>query len=148
MTFSAETTAPPAEARGMEERLHELISRGYQFVHPTDAEGAVVAVVGVRVHDDVVDVVKLHAENDVHAVRMPGDEADIMAPDTVLWQSTGTVHEVLDKLIALPDEYPSGALASSGASAVNGCWVPVGTGTSTWLRSSGGDSGGRSGPSR
>ena len=55
-------------------RLTDLIGRGYRFLHPRDEHGRVVAVVGVRAHDRVVDVVLLNAEDDVSAYRVAGDE--------------------------------------------------------------------------
>lgn len=136
MTYSHEGTSATLED-GIEARLAELITLGYQFVHPTDSGGDIVAIVGVRAHDGVVDVVKLHAENDVQAARMPGDEADIMAPATVLWQETGSVRHVLDELLALPDQRGSHALAGVATRESSGCWVPVRTGSSTWLPASG-----------
>src|SRR5690349_20768151 len=52
----------------VESGLRALIARGYQFVHPSDATGEVLAVVGVRVHGDVVDVFRLDAEDDATAI--------------------------------------------------------------------------------
>ncbi|MGH3520496.1 MAG: hypothetical protein ACRDQ7_24625 [Haloechinothrix sp.] len=127
-----EDRSAPAMA-GIEARLRKLISRGYQFIHPTDASGGVVAVVGVRVHDEVVDVVSLNAEDDVVATRMPGTEVDILAPQTVLWQCRGHAQQVLDALIALPDQDTPGAAELTDLGEVTGCWVPVRPGTSTWL---------------
>ncbi|MDV6011218.1 hypothetical protein [Haloechinothrix sp. LS1_15] len=143
MTSSREpgTTTAPDEQADIDSALQQLIERGFQFVHPTDANGVLLAVVGVRVHDNVVDVVTLRAENDVQAERVPGDESDILAPTTVLWQVTGTAQHVLDELLALPDDrIPGGVAAANGTEPigdVNGCWVPVDTGRMTWMRSSG-----------
>lgn len=119
------TSADPTQ-----ERLHELITRGFQFLHPTAADGSIQAVVGVRVHDDVIDLVQLHAENDVSATRMPVDEADIMAPKTVLWQIQGQVADVLDEVLSLPDG------PNPAADGAAGCWVPVKPGEARWLRAS------------
>lgn len=106
-----------AQSDPISDRLVELIDRGFQFLHPTNAEGQVQAVVGVRVHDGVIDLVQLHAENDVTATRMPVDEPDIMAPKTVLWREHGDVNGVLDAVLALPNE-------NGEAGTGNGCWVP------------------------
>lgn len=118
------------DAEATERRLLDLVDRGYQFVHPTDSAGAVRAVVGVRVHDTVIDVVKLHAENDVVATRMPAGEVDILAPRKVLWQRAGHVTKVLDELLALPEEVADGDVHAGG------CWVPVRPGASKWVSAS------------
>lgn len=129
MASSAEPSGGGGDAEATERRLRELCALGYQFVHPTDAEGAVRAVVGVRVHDTVIDVVKLHAEDDVITTRMPAGEADILAPSKVLWQCSGQVVRVLDELLALPDEAPDHAVSPQAT----GCWVPVRPGAAKWV---------------
>lgn len=87
----------------IDERLHRLMARGFQFMQATNAAGAPEAVVGVRVHDDVLDVVQLRAENDVVAARMPADEANVLDPAVVLWRSSGHAASVLDELLDVPD---------------------------------------------
>lgn len=87
----------------IQERLRRLVARGFQFIHPTGPEGTLEAVVGVRVHDNVIDVLQLHAENDVRAARMSPNEANVLAPKAAFWQSVGHVATVLDELRALPD---------------------------------------------
>lgn len=91
------------EITTVEQRLTHLIDRGYRFIHPRSDDGAVVAVVGIRVHDAVVDIVRLDAEDDATAFRVPEDEPNVLAPTTLLWRSRGGAGEVLDKLLALPD---------------------------------------------
>lgn len=98
---SSEVTSRDADAT--EHRLRELIARRFQFVHPTGPDGTLKAVVGVRVLDAIVDVVQMHAEDNVIATRMPASEADILAPSKVIWQSSGDVCAVLDELLALPE---------------------------------------------
>lgn len=120
----------------IESGLQELINRGYQFVHPTDETGEVLAVVGVRVHDNVVDVVRLNAEDDVTATRMPGTEENIFEPEKWLWRSRGEAAVVLTELLALPDERTPGALISPAQARANGCWVPGNAGNSKWLAAS------------
>lgn len=112
-----------------EDQLRQLVTRGFRFVHPTDGDGEIAAVVGVRVHNDVIDVVTLHDENDVHAMRMPGNETDVLAPRTVLWQTSGYVSTVLGAMLALPDDYS----APSRKGEKSGCWVPVRPGAAKWL---------------
>ncbi|WP_409462066.1 hypothetical protein [Amycolatopsis sp. GA6-003] len=112
----------------LEEGLQQLIARGYQFVHPTDGSGEVQAVVGVRVHDNVVDVVRLNAEDDVEATRLPGSEHNIFAPTATLWRSRGEANQVLGEVLALPERSPAPTAVST-----NGCWVPGRGGRSKWL---------------
>ena len=97
---SAEVVAPIVD---IETGLQELVARGYQFVHPADENGEVLAVVGVRVHDEVVDVVRLNAEDDVVATRMPGTEDNIFEPERWLWRRRGDGATVLTEILALPD---------------------------------------------
>jgi hypothetical protein len=93
-----------------EDQILELRTRGFTFIDPRDEGGEVVAVVGVRAHDNVIDVVRLHGEDDVIASRMPNDE-NILAPTRVFWQREGAACEVLGELLALPDDRVPGSLA-------------------------------------
>src|SRR3569833_886471 len=104
---TASSTMSSAEAVAavfdIETGLQELVARGYQCVHPADERGEVLAVVGVRVHDDVVDVVRLNAEDDVVATRMPGTEDNIFEPERWLWRRRGEGAQVLTEILSLPD---------------------------------------------
>jgi hypothetical protein len=111
-----------------EQALRRLIDRGYRFVHPRDANGDVLAVVGVRAHGSVVDVVRLEAEDDVIAIRMPADEPDILEPRTLLWRSSGEMRTVIDDLLALGDHEHVSRSEMPG-----GCWVPSARGRAKWL---------------
>jgi hypothetical protein len=91
------------EVVDIETGLQELLARGYQFVHPADETGEVVAVIGVRMHDDVVDVVRLNAEDDVEATRVPGTEENIFEPERWLWRRRGDGATVLNAVLNLPD---------------------------------------------
>jgi hypothetical protein len=130
---SADSMTPADSDHGAESRLRELIARGFQFVHPCDANGEVVAVVGVRAHHNVVDVVQLYAEDNVVATRMPGDEQDILSPAKVLWRSEGAACRVLDDLLGLPDDRTPGSLTTATDTPASGCWVPVEPGRAKWL---------------
>ena len=123
---SAEATVV-GSAFDIERGLQQLIDRGYQFVHPTNELGEVQAVVGVRVHDNVVDVVRLNAEDDVEAARLPGSEKDIFEPAATLWRSRGEAGQVIREVLALPERQPDAGPAA------NGCWVPGRGGRSKWL---------------
>ena len=108
MTSVAEQT--DSSLRNTDEQLRALLARGFRFIDPRDEGGEVVALVGVRAHHNVIDVVRLHDENDVTASRLPGD-ADIVAPTTVYWHLAGPAAEVLGELLALPDDRTPGSLA-------------------------------------
>jgi len=111
MTSSTDTLTPDLD---FETGLQELISRGYQFVHPRDENGEVLEIVGIRMHDNVVDVVRLSAEDDVIAMRVPGSEENILKPRQVLWHSSGPVASVLAETLALPEDRTPGSLLAPG----------------------------------
>ncbi|CCH27952.1 hypothetical protein ABZ816_06215 [Actinosynnema sp. NPDC047251] len=85
-------------------QLRQLIERGFQFLHPRDSRGELAAVVGVRAHDAVIDVVRLHTEDDVVAIRMPADEVNVLSPTRFSWRRRGPATSVLDELLELPDD--------------------------------------------
>ena len=111
------------------DQLRNLVARGFRFIHPRTGEGELVAVVGVRAHDHVVDVVEVRTETDVVATRMPAGEENVLAPTDVLWQTTGPASAVLAELLTLPDDLAAGRLDAPA----NGCWVPIHAGRSRWL---------------
>ena len=91
-------------------RLAELVAKGFRFMHPRNADGQVIAVIGVRAHHNVVDVVWLRGEDDVVATRMPGDETNFLTPTRITWRSAGPAGEVLTELLSLPDDRTPGSL--------------------------------------
>ncbi|EHR53642.1 hypothetical protein SacmaDRAFT_5526 [Saccharomonospora marina XMU15] len=121
MTLSPELT--------VEEVLGTLIARGYRFLHPRDANGEVVTVVGIRAHGTVIDVVRLDGEDDVTAMRMPHDEDDVLQPTTVLWSSSGAMQPVVGDLLSLGDEDYTPHYSHRGG----GCWVRGESGRAKWL---------------
>ena len=117
-----------------ESQLRALVGRGFEFLHPRDANGELTAVVGVRVHHDVIDVVRLRAEDDVVASRMPGETTDVTRPTTLLWERAGTASAVLSALLALPEDHTPGvADRPRSAKPAGGCWVPTTSGRAKWL---------------
>ncbi|EHK89093.1 hypothetical protein ACWGPQ_14525 [Saccharomonospora azurea] len=130
---TVDLAAEQAEAAAVEDLLGRLIARGFKFVHPRDAEGELIAIVGVRVHGAVVDVVRFDSEDEVSAMRMPADEADILAPRTLQWRRDGDMHEVVDALLDLPDVSETPPQRRAGG---RGCWVGGNRGQSVWLRAS------------
>lgn len=85
-------------------RLNALMLRGFQFLYPRDHKGELAAVVGVRAHDNVIDIVRLHDENDAVATRMPADEVNVLVPTRYSWQRTGPACRVIEELLELPDD--------------------------------------------
>lgn len=112
--------------------LRALVARGFRFIYPRGATGDLLAIQGVRVHDNVIDVVVIRDEHKAKAARMPGDEPDILSPATTLWQTTGQARSVLVALLALRDR-AGNALAP--AETGDGCWVETEPGHATWLPS-------------
>ena len=109
--------------------LQALIARDFQFTHPRDTNGSLIAVVGIRVHHGVIDIVQLYGEHDADAARIPGEEPDVLFPRTVLWRTTGSAREVVNATLALGDPLPA-------PNPAKGCWVPTRTGQSAWLAAS------------
>jgi hypothetical protein len=90
-------------------QLRALVGKGFRFVDPRDEHGDVVAVVGVRAHDNVLDVVELHGEDDAVATRMPPDQ-DVLNPRRYHWREQGPASAVMARLLSLPDDYVPGML--------------------------------------
>jgi len=106
---STERGGDPTGCR-TEDQILELRARGFYFIDPRDEGGEVVAVVGVRAHHNVIDVVRLHSEDDAIASRVPSDE-NILAPTRVFWKQEGSASQVLREMLALPDDRTPGSLA-------------------------------------
>ena len=102
--FSTGVAAPSVDFQ-----LRALVGKGFRFVDPRDEHGDVVAVVGVRAHDNVLDVVELHGEDDAVATRMPPDQ-DLLSPRRFHWREQGPASVVMAKLLSLPDRYLPGML--------------------------------------
>ena len=96
-------------AQSVDAQLRALVRRGFQFVDPRDEHGDVMAVVGVRAHDDVIDVIELHGEDDTIATRMPPDQ-DVLAPQRIYWREQGPASVVMAKLLFLADDHVPGKL--------------------------------------
>src|SRR6266567_8808056 len=85
-------------------QLRDLVAAGFRFL-PRRGGGELVAVVGIRAHHQVVDVVQVRTETDAVATRMPGSEENLFAPTDVLWQRVGQTSTVLAELLTLPDDH-------------------------------------------
>ncbi|MDQ3404266.1 MAG: DUF397 domain-containing protein [Actinomycetota bacterium] len=133
-SFAAALRTGAVRMPNTEAYLRTLVARGFEFLHPRDATGEIAAVVGVRAHNNVIDVVRLRAENDVVASRLPGDAVDLLAPREVLWQRTGHATAVLQDLVRLPDDRTPGSLSQRRVeSTTQGCWIPTTPGRAKWL---------------
>jgi hypothetical protein len=95
------------------DQLRDLVTSGFQFLHPCRDDGELVAVVGIRAHDQVVDVIQVRTETDAVATRVPGDEVNLLKPASVVWQRTGPANTVLAELLELPDDH-AGILRDQG----------------------------------
>jgi hypothetical protein len=102
------STGTAAES-SVDAQLRALVRRGFQFVDPRDEHGDVLAVVGVRAHDDVIDVIELHGEDNTIATRMPPDQ-DVLAPRRIYWREQGPASVVMSKLLFLADDHVPGVL--------------------------------------
>lgn len=116
--------------RQITDGLQSLVARDFQFTHPRDSAGDLVAVIGIRPHRGVIDILQLFSEDDADAVRVPGDEPDVLFPKRVLWRATGSAQHVIEALLALAQPTPDTSVGSSG------CWIPTHAGSSSWLAAS------------
>jgi len=91
-------------ATSVDAQLRALVGRGFRFVDPRDEQGDVLAVVGVRAHDDVIDVVVIHGEDDAIATRMPPDQ-DLLDPRRIYWREQGPASVVLARVLLLADDH-------------------------------------------
>lgn len=114
-------------AEATEDRLLRLIERGFKFVHPRDESGDITAIVGVRPHHNVIDVVQLRTEDDAVALRLAGDTQDVLAPQEHSWRSEGPAPRVLDELLSLPD------IPGEEGPASNGCWIHTAKNRAKWV---------------
>jgi hypothetical protein len=87
----------------IDDRLVAMRAAGFHFATNHDSDGVIVALIGVRAHHGVVDIVWIWGEDDAEAARVPGDESNVLSPETVLWRANGPTGRVLDRLLALPD---------------------------------------------
>lgn len=127
-TVHTSATITQPTSGDLTEQLRALMALGFRFAHPRHPNGAIAAVVGVRAHDNVVDLVQLLGEHDADAARIPGDEPDILSPRHVLWRATGPAHTVLQQVLDLDDP-------DTAPGRQNGCWLSLGSSRAVWLPS-------------
>ncbi|MEY8043314.1 hypothetical protein [Saccharopolyspora cebuensis] len=82
--------------------LQALVATGFQFAHPRDDAGELVAVLGLRVHRrGTIDVLQLFAEDDAEAARVSADEHDVLSPRRPLWRTSGRALDVIHEMLHL-----------------------------------------------
>jgi hypothetical protein len=89
-------------------RLEAMRALDYEFATDHADDGSIDALVGVRVHHGVIDILELYGEDEATATRLPDSEPNIMLARTVLWHTRGTAYEVIDELLSLPDPESGG----------------------------------------
>ncbi|WP_093415951.1 hypothetical protein [Saccharopolyspora flava] len=84
--------------------LRQLVLRGFQLMPPVrDGSGELEALIYVRPHGDVIDIVEVLAEDHVRAARVPR-RGEIRTDDSAAyWRVAGGVIEVVDQVLALPE---------------------------------------------
>ena len=90
-------------------RLQMMRTLDYEFATDHADDGGIEALVGVRVHQGVIDILELYGEDEATATRLPDTEPNIMLARTVLWHTRGAAYEVIDELLSLPDPEPGAA---------------------------------------
>ncbi|WP_190816862.1 hypothetical protein [Saccharopolyspora pogona] len=84
-------------------RLHALVDRGFRLMPPVrDSDGELMALIYVRPHGAIVDVVELRGEDDVRAARVSRDHH--LRDDDAYWRTAGSACDVLDQVLALPEQ--------------------------------------------
>ncbi|MFI6030729.1 hypothetical protein [Amycolatopsis magusensis] len=99
-----------------DETLHRLIAAGWQFWHPRNDAGEVIAIGAIRRWVPAgEDMLIFCAEDDAAGVRVnPAGEA--------VWHRTGTVVEVANQMLELP--HPDSPTAPRLAIATPILWTP------------------------
>ncbi|MEV4645431.1 hypothetical protein [Saccharopolyspora sp. NPDC049357] len=84
--------------------LRQLVLRGFQLMPPVrDGTGELEALIYVRPHGDVIDIVEVLAEDHVRAARVPR-RGEIRTDDNAAyWRTNGNVVDVVDQVLALPE---------------------------------------------
>ncbi|GAA4614759.1 hypothetical protein [Saccharopolyspora hordei] len=104
MTSSVEEDPSRTEEDPSSARLRQLVARGFRLMPPVrDADGELLALIYVRPHGDIVDVVELRGEDDVRAARVLQEQSPTTAEAKTEWHAVGRACEVLDQVLALPD---------------------------------------------
>ncbi|MCI2418124.1 hypothetical protein MOQ72_11865 [Saccharopolyspora sp. K220] len=85
-------------------RLRQLMARGFRLMPPVrDTDGELMALIYVRPHGDIIDIVELRGEDDVRAARVSRKDGIRDDPSTAQWRTAGAACDVLDQVLALPE---------------------------------------------
>lgn len=96
-------TSPVEDHDDSSTRLRALVARGFRLMPPVrDTDGELMALVYVRPHGDLVDVVELRGEDDVRAARVSRDH-HLRDGQDAHWRMAGSACDVLDQVLALPE---------------------------------------------
>jgi hypothetical protein len=96
----------PSGSAEINERLIAMRALGFRFGTSRDAAGLVVALVGARAHQGVIDIVQLYGEQDADATRISCHEPNILFPRAVFWRTSGSASQVIDELLGLAEPAP------------------------------------------
>jgi hypothetical protein len=66
-----------------------MCAMSFYFARIRDNCGTVVALVGVRVHHGMIDVVQFYGEHEADAVRILSTAENFVLPFDVLWSTSG-----------------------------------------------------------
>lgn len=87
----------------IEHRLRILRALAFHFARTRDDSGEVIALVGVRMHHDVIDIIQLYSECDADAIRIPSTVLNGRPLGMPQWSASGAPAEVIDMVLSLPD---------------------------------------------
>lgn len=80
------------------QRLADLVTAGWRFEHRLDDEGHVRQVNGARVTGHYIDGIRVRGRSEVAGIRW-----DLSEDGREAWRREGTLVEVIDALLALPE---------------------------------------------
>lgn len=95
---------------------------GFRFLHVRDANGEVIGIHAERRRSGAVDTFDVTDVDEAHATRYRVDDFGRTGGDPI-WQTSGTVPEVINDLLALPPHGTAGA-PSLARRARSGMWLP------------------------
>jgi hypothetical protein len=92
------------------QRLRHLRALAFYFARTRDDAGELVALVGIRMHHGVIDIIQIYSEYDAAAIRLPSTVLEDRRPDPPLWSASGPPEDVIDTLLGLPDPVHPGVI--------------------------------------
>jgi hypothetical protein len=86
------------------QRLLALRALDFRFATNHDSAGMIVALVGIRAHHEVIDIIRLYGATDADAIRVPIDEPDVLFPRKTIWRTAGSADDVIDTVLDLANQ--------------------------------------------